>query len=164
MGNCGIRGLIANRGNINIMFRGEYHQNLDNKGRVNIPSKFREVLTTNFSEKLILTKFDGCIAAYPIEEWTILEEKARSLSSMKKEVRDFLRFFYSGAVECSIDKHGRTLIPPVLRSYAGLNKEVVFIGIISKIEIWSKEKWDEINSGFKDRFEELADKLGEIGF
>ena len=125
------------------MFRGRFEHTIDSKGRISIPAKFRELLAEKYDERVMITNFDRCLVAYPYEEWRSMEEKISSLSMVKKEAKAFQRFFVSAAVECPIDKLGRILIPPTLRSYAQLEKEVVFAGMVKKFEIWSKERFLE---------------------
>jgi MraZ protein len=145
------------------MFRGRHEHTIDPKGRVSIPSKFREVLTKKFDERLVITNFDGCLVAYPYEEWIRLEEKASSLSMVKKETRSFMRFFFSSAIECILDKQGRILIPHTLREYADLEKEVVLVGQLRKIEIWSKERWNEQILRAHENFDQISEVLSELG-
>src|SRR4030066_702119 len=111
------------------MFRGRFEHIIDSKGRVSIPAKFRELIVEKYDDRLILTNFDRCLVAYPYEEWRVLEERVGSLSMVKKEVKAFQRFFISGATECPIDNLGRILIPPTLRVYALMEKDVVFAGM-----------------------------------
>lgn len=145
------------------MFRGRFEHTVDSKGRVSIPAKFRELLAEKYDDRLILTNFDRCLVAYPYEEWKVLEERVGSLSMVKKEVKAFQRFFISGAAECPIDKLGRILIPPTLRDYAQLEKNVVFAGMLRKFEIWSKERWlEEIKRSEVD-FEGMGEALAELG-
>jgi MraZ protein len=137
------------------MFIGEYQHAIDNKNRMIIPSKFREELGSNF----VLTKgLDGCLYAYTMVEWKSLEEKLKKLPLTSKDARAFTRFFFSGANEIEIDKQGRALIPQNLLEYAGVEKEIVSIGVSTRIEIWSKSKWDEYNDSNID-FDEIAEKL-----
>lgn len=141
------------------MFIGEYNHGVDSKNRIIIPSKFREEL----GESFILTKgLDNCLYIYPMEEWKILEEKLRKLPLTNKDARAFVRFFFSGANEISIDKQGRALIPQNLMKYANINKEIVSIGVATRIEIWSKEKWEEYNDANID-YEQIAEKMSELG-
>jgi MraZ protein len=145
------------------MFRGRFEHTIDSKGRVSIPAKFRELLAEKYDDRLILTNFDRCLVAYPYEEWRVLEERVGSLSMVKKEVKAFQRFFISGATECPIDKLGRILIPPTLRDYAKLEKNVVFTGMLRKFEVWSKERWlEEIKRSEVD-FEGMGEALAELG-
>lgn len=145
------------------MFRGRFEHTVDSKGRVSIPAKFRDLLAEKYDDRLILTNFDRCLVAYPYEEWRVLEERVGSLSMVKKEVKAFQRFFISGATECPIDKLGRILIPPTLRDYAQLGRNVVFAGMLRKFEVWSKERWlEEIKRSEVD-FEGMGEALAELG-
>jgi MraZ protein len=145
------------------MFRGRFEHIVDSKGRVSIPAKFRELLAEKNDDRLILTNFDRCLVAYPYEEWRVLEERVGSLSMVKKEVKAFQRFFISGATECPIDKLGRILVPPTLRDYAQLGRNVVFAGMLRKFEIWSKERWlEEIKRSEVD-FEGMGEALADLG-
>ncbi len=145
------------------MFRGRFEHIVDSKGRVSIPARFRELLAEKYDDRLILTNFDRCLVAYPYEEWRVLEERVGSLSMVKKEVKAFQRFFISGATECPIDKLGRILVPPTLRDYAQLGRNVVFAGMLRKFEIWSKERWlEEIKRSEVD-FEGMGEALADLG-
>ena len=142
------------------MFIGEYRHNLDTKGRVIVRAKFRDGL----GDKFVITKgLDGCLFAYSKEEWTNFENKTKSLPLTNKDARAFVRFFFSGAVECEIDKQGRILIPPVLRDYAALTKDLVVIGVSSRVEIWSQEKWDNYSEAEDLEADVLAEKMAELG-
>lgn len=141
------------------MFIGEYQHAIDTKNRMIIPSKFREELGSSF----ILTKgLDGCLYAYTISEWKVLEEKLKSLPLTSKDARAFVRFFFSGANEIEIDKQGRALIPQNLLEYAQIKKDIVSIGISTRIEVWSKEKWEEYNNSDID-FDDIAEKMSQLG-
>ena len=126
------------------MFRGRFEHSLDLKGRVSIPSKFREILTTNYDERLIVTNFDNCLWAYPFAEWQAIEEKVSALPQFKPEVKALQRVFISAATECPLDKNGRVLIPQTLRDYAGITRDLVFVGMTKRIEIWSLERWQKV--------------------
>lgn len=144
------------------MFRGRFIHTIDSKGRVSVPIKFREVLSEKYEESLIVTtEVDQCLIAFPTEEWNRLEEKIRSLPSMSKELKAWMRFFYSGAVECPIDRQGRILIPPSLREYGNLNKEVVLIGLFNKIEIWDKGRWEAAMA--PEGLERVSETLAGLG-
>ncbi len=135
---------------------GEYEHNLDAKGRVIVPAKFREGL----GEKFVITRgLDKCLFAYPLEEWKILEEKLKKLPLTKKDARAFTRFFFSGAVECEIDKQGRVNLPQPLRTYSQLEKECVIIGVSERIELWSKELWDNYFLDSEESFSDIAENL-----
>jgi len=138
---------------------GEYQHTIDSKGRLFIPARFREGL----GEKFILTKgLDSCLFAYPPQEWTILEQKMRSMPFTSSDVRAFVRFFFAGACECDVDKQGRILIPSNLRKHAALDREVVVVGVSLRVEIWSREKWDKYNSESAELVEQIAEKI--VGF
>lgn len=142
------------------LFIGEYRHGLDVKGRIIVPSKFRDDL----GDKFVLTKgLDGCLFAYSKEEWANFEEKIRLLPLTSKDARAFVRFFFSGAVECEIDKQGRTLIPPMLRDYAGFTKDLVIIGVSTRVEIWSEEKWTNYSEAEDLEADSLAEKMAELG-
>ena len=140
------------------MFMGEYNHTIDAKGRLIVPSKFREVLGDEF----VVTKgLDGCLFVYDNKEWTAFEEKLKALPLMNKESRKFVRFFLAGATNAEVDKQGRILIPSVLREFAELDKDVVLVGVGSRIEIWSKTKWEEASE--YDDMEEIAEHMSELG-
>ena len=139
------------------MFIGEYEHSADAKGRVIMPAKLRD----DIGDKFILTKgLDGCLFAYSQTEWTNFEEKLKTLPLTNKNARDFVRFFLSGAIECEIDKQGRFLIPGNLRGYAKLDKEIVIIGVGTRIEIWNKASWIQSEENISaDEIAENMDKL-----
>lgn len=147
------------------MFRGRFNLNLDGKGRISIPSKFREILTVNYTNELVLTFFvDGCLAVFPMKEWLAFEAKTREFSSMKRDVRTFWRLLNAGLNECTMDKQGRVLIPSEMKERAGIVKEAVLLGMNNRFEIWSKQRWEGFYEGSKDTYEEVAEKLSAIGF
>ena len=140
------------------MFMGEYNHTIDAKGRLIIPSKFRESLGDEF----VVTKgMDGCLFVYDNEEWKKFEEKLLSLPMMDKQVRQFTRYFLAGAASVEVDKQGRILLPSVLREFAGLEKDVVLVGVASRIEIWSRERWEGTVS-FED-MDEISNHMFELG-
>lgn len=141
------------------MFIGEYQHAIDSKNRMIIPTKFRDGL----GNELIITKgLDGCLYIYTLAEWKIMEDKLKKLPLTSKDARAFVRFFFSGANEITIDKQGRALIPQNLCEYAGLQKEIVSIGVSTRIEIWAKDKWDKYNDS-DINFDEIAEKMSELG-
>lgn len=140
-----------------MFFMGEYNHTIDAKGRVSVPSKLREPLGEGF----VITKgLDGCLFMYEAAEWEKFEERISSLPMNRAEVRTITRFFLAGADKPEYDKMGRILIPQPLRNHAGLTKDVVFLGVGKRIEIWDKEKWEQCDLGDMD---EVAAKLEEIG-
>lgn len=142
------------------MLIGEYEHSLDAKGRLIMPSKLRE----DIGEKFIITKgLDGCLFGFSKQEWANFEEKLKTLPLTNKNARDFVRFFLSGATECEIDKQGRFLIVANLRQYASMEKEVVIIGVGTRIEIWNKQKWDSYNSEENISADEIAENMTMLG-
>lgn len=139
------------------MFMGEYNHTIDTKGRIIVPSKFRDALGDVF---VVTLGLDGCLFVYPNTEWESFLSKLRNLPG-SKEARQLQRYFMAGATECEVDKQGRILIPVKLREQAGLDKEVVFVGVLSKIEIWSKERWD--NNNIYDDMDAVAEHMSEYG-
>jgi MraZ protein len=143
------------------MFRGSFEHTVDSKGRVSVPSKFRDIIAERYEGKLVLTMdFDHCLTVYPLEEWEALEEKIKSLPMMQKEVKDFMRFFFSSATECELDKQGRILIPPAHRGSAGIAKNVMVVGIMNKIELWDVKAWEARNIQNGDKIGEALAALG----
>ena len=142
------------------MFIGEYQHTLDPKNRVIMPSKFREKL----GESFVMTKgLDNCLFIYSSEEWSIVEDKLKSLPMTNKDARAFVRFFFAGACECELDKQGRILMPNNLKDYANIDKELVIIGVSTRIEIWSKEEWNKFNSDANISYEDVAEKMSQLG-
>ena len=138
------------------MLMGEYQHNIDIKGRMIVPAKFREGLGDSF----VLTRgLDNCLFVYPMDEWKVLEGKLKQLPLTKKDARQFTRFFFSGAVECEIDKQGRINIPATLRTYSKLEKECIVIGVSNRIEIWSKDVWEDYFEASQESFEDIAENL-----
>lgn len=136
---------------------GEFHHNLDTKGRLILPAKIRE----NLGEKFIITKgIDKCLFVYPLNEWESIIQKYRELPNTK-EARDFMRFFLSGASECEFDRLGRINISEPLLKYASLNRECVIIGVNERLEIWNKDLWDNFVLENEKNFSNIADHLFE---
>ncbi|TQS75659.1 division/cell wall cluster transcriptional repressor MraZ [Ornithinibacillus gellani] len=138
------------------MFMGEFQHNIDTKGRIIVPSKFREGLGESF---VVTRGLDQCLFAYPMEEWKVLEEKMKKLPLTKKDARAFTRFFFSGAVECEVDKQGRINLPQPLRGYATLEKECVVIGVSNRIEFWAQDVWEDYFNQSEESFAEIAENL-----
>ena len=139
-------------------FMGEYNHIVDTKGRLIIPTDFREGLGAKF----VVTKgFDGCLFAYPQDAWEKFEEKLEALPLVRKEARTLVRFFVSGARTCELDKQGRILVPSVLREFAGLEKDVVLAGATNRVEIWSKSRWAQVSA--VDDMEDIAQQMADLG-
>jgi MraZ protein len=142
------------------VFTGEYFHTFDSKGRVIIPAKFREEL----GESFFLGKgFDNCLFVYPNSEWEVFLDELKKLSVLSNEQRKFTRKLLSGFIECSMDKQGRILLPPNLREYSRLKDEAVVIGVLNRIEIWNREDWDKYSDDENMDFEEMAEKMTELG-
>jgi MraZ protein len=124
------------------MFRGRFDHTIDDKGRVSLPVKFREILR-KYNDAIVITTFDGCLYVYPHEEWIKVEEKVSELPSGSREMRDFLRSLLANATECTVDKQGRILVPNSLRPIANLIKDVVIAGRIKHFEIWDRERFTQ---------------------
>lgn len=153
VGGCGR--IVYYKGRID-MFMGEYQHNMDTKGRMIIPAKFRDALGDIF---VVTRGLDQCLFVYPMEEWKILEAKLKKLPLTKKNARQFTRFFFSGAIECEVDKQGRVNIPQTLRTYSEIEKECIIIGVSERIEIWSKDIWDTYFAESEASFAEIAEDL-----
>ncbi|MBO8142083.1 MAG: division/cell wall cluster transcriptional repressor MraZ [Firmicutes bacterium] len=138
------------------MFLGEFQHALDDKGRLTIPARFREGLGQRF---VVTRGLDGCLFVYPQAEWQVLESRLKALPLTRGDARAFVRFLFSGACECELDRQGRVMLPPPLREYAGLEKDVVVIGVSNRVEIWAAARW----AGYVDKaaqsFAEIAEKL-----
>lgn len=141
-----------------VMFMSEYNHTVDAKGRLIIPSRFREIL----GEEFVISKgMDGCLFVYANDDWAAFEQKLTSLPMTNKEARKFARFFLAGAAQVELDKQGRILLPAALREFAELDKDVVLVGVGSRIEIWSKEKY-EAESDDVD-MDDIAASMEELG-
>ncbi len=142
------------------MFMGEYHHNLDSKGRLIIPAKLR----AQIGKKMVFTRgMEGCIFGYTMDVWHEIEVKLAHLPLTKRNVRNFMRLFYSGAMECEFDKQGRVNLTTTLKKHAGLTKECVIVGVSNRIEIWSQKRWDEFSKEANENYDEIAEDLDDIG-
>ena len=138
------------------MFMGEFHHNVDEKGRLIIPSKFRNDL----GKKFIVTRgIEKCLFVYSIDEWNNIVDKLKELPFTRKDAHTFMRMFLSGATECELDNNGRINIPSVLTTYANITKEVVVIGVNERLEIWSENSFDEFFNSNIDNFDDIAEGL-----
>jgi MraZ protein len=146
------------------VFRGQYHHTIDEKGRIIFPAKFREIFAEEYDNKLVITNWlDNCLIVFPYDEWLIIEEKVAHQSKLRKEVRSFQRFFMSGAVDCNLDGQGRVLIPPTLREYAKLEKDIVLVSMLKNIEIWSKDRFEEKIKQDAGEIDKCADFIADLG-
>lgn len=146
-----------------MLFRGRFEYTIDPKGRVNVPARFRDQLQDNGQASFVVTNFSGCLCVFPVAEWNRIEEQvAARVSSVHRKLNTFLRFFIGGAVEVVPDKQGRILIPPSLRAYAGLDRDVVITGMLKRFEIWSREKWEAEVARFETEGTEDPELTREI--
>lgn len=141
------------------MFMGEYCHSIDDKGRMIVPTKFRE----NLGQSFVVTRgLDHCLFAYPKTEWTQLEQKLKTLPFTKADARAFTRFFFSGACEVELDKQGRIRLPANLRNFAKLEKECVVIGVSTRIEIWCKDHWNQYYTDSEESFNKIAESIVDL--
>ena len=141
------------------MFLGRHAHNLDEKGRLAIPARFRELL----AEGLVLTRgIDLCIAAYPRPAWEKLAEKVNALSLADRDARQFRRMVFAAAADVSLDGQGRIVVPADLRGYAGIEREAIVVGVHTSIEIWSPARWEEVSGQVEDGGEEIAARLADM--
>jgi MraZ protein len=142
------------------MLLGEYQHNLDTKGRMAIPAKFREVVSTG---AIITRGIDNCLFVFANAEWEILAKKLIALPLAQSNSRAFVRLMLAGATDVTVDNQGRILIPDYLRKYAGLDKEVIVAGLYNRIEVWDKGSWQAYKTKTESSSEEIAEQLGELG-
>ena len=142
------------------MFYGEHEHSIDEKGRLIIPSKFREVFKENYVERFFVTRgLDTCLFVFTEDEWKKQESRFKSMSFTSSEARQFNRLFFSGACEVTCDKQGRILVPQYLKDFAKIKRDVVIVGVSNRMEIWGKENWREFYTNTKDQFEKSAENL-----
>ena len=142
------------------MFYGEYEHAMDRKGRLIIPSKFREVFKENYVERFFVTRgLDTCLFVFTEDEWKKQEGRFRGLSFTSREARQFNRIYFSGACEVTCDRQGRILVPQYLKDFAKIKVDAVVVGVSNRMEIWSKELWKEFYSNTKDSFEKIAENI-----
>lgn len=138
------------------MFTGEYQHTLDEKGRVIVPARLRDELGERF---MITRGLDQCLFIYTMEEWQKIEQKLKALPFTRSDARAFTRLFFSGAAELESDRQGRALIPQNLREYAGIEKDVMIIGVSNRVEVWCEQAWKKYCSEANENFEKVAEKL-----
>lgn len=140
------------------MFLGQYEHTIDEKGRLIIPAKYRESLGDNF---IITFGLDVCLFVYPIEEWKVLAEKLKLLPLGQRDARAFKRILFSRATSCTLDNQGRAIIMKYLRDYARIKREVMVIGVLDRIEVWSKEIWQGYFKEIEGSYEDIAERIYE---
>ena len=147
------------------MFRGSSFHNLDPKGRLIVPARFRDVLKQSSVDGLMVSAMDGALSCYTFEEWRKIEQRILNLVVKSENMRRFRRIFVGGAHECMLDKQGRILIPPSLRQQAGLEKEVVLVGVLDHFEVWAKGSWAQEDKKLQNAMknEDLRNEVAELG-
>jgi MraZ protein len=147
------------------MFRGTSFHTIDPKGRIIIPSRFRDFIKSDGFDGVMISSLDNCLYAYPFQEWHQLEKKILSLAETNDYMRRFRRLFIGGAFECNCDKQDRILIPMSLRQLAGLDKEIAIVGVLKYFEIWSREKWESeyMNLEQDMQKEEVRNEIAKLG-
>jgi len=138
---------------------GQYRHSLDGKNRLFIPARLRQ----NVRKFISTSGLEGCLFVYTPENWRKITERLKTLPLTKADARKFLRTFLSGANECPVDDQGRILIPKTLCSYANIRKEVIVVGVLDRIEIWSKSNWERYQKEAEKQFVEVAEKLVDLG-
>ena len=156
-------GAVGKETLIKSRFRSRSEHTLDPKGRLNVPSRFKEVLQHYGSTALMLTSWGRYLRAYPASEWQIIEDKLLSQGREEPNLSGFIRHVVSGITECSLDKQGRLLIPASLRSEVGISKDVVLNGMLEFVEIWDKDSWLGEYRRTRDNFEQYNDSLAKLG-
>ena len=142
------------------MLLGEYRHNVDVKGRVSVPSKFRGDLGQSF----VVTKgLDNCLFMYSKNEWETFENKLKQLPLTNQDARSFMRFFFAGATECEVDKQGRINIPQNLRDYANIKKDVVIVGVATRAEVWDLDTWEQYTTSDSLDVSKIASQMSELG-
>jgi len=147
------------------MFRGSSFHTIDSKGRVIIPARWRELINSSGSYGLMISGMDNCLVSYTFEEWSRIEKRILSLAKKSESMRRFRRVFIGGAFECNIDKQDRILIPPTLRQYAQLDKDIVLVGVLDHFEVWSRDSWDNENRHMVEdlKNEEVRNEIADLG-
>jgi len=140
------------------MFLGQHEHTIDEKGRLIVPAKYRESLGDNF---IITFGLDVCLFVYPLEEWKVLSEKLKLLPLGQRDARAFKRILYSRATSCTLDNQGRVIIMKYLRDYARIKREVMVIGVLDRLEIWSKDIWQGYFKEIEDSYEDIAERIYE---
>lgn len=147
------------------MFRGSSFHTIDEKGRFAIPARFRDVLRASGFDGIMVSRLDGCLKAYTMGEWGKIESRILQLAEKSDSMRRFRRVFIGGASQCACDKQGRVLIPPALRQYGELDRDVVLVGVLDHFEIWARKKWDQESMGLEDdmKQEDVRNQIAKLG-
>ncbi len=149
------------------MFRGTFEHTIDDKGRISVPARFREMLQATDDDRLVITNFlissVRCLDVYPHAAWVQLEERLRAKPQFDQRVLRFQNYYFAAAHDCVLDKQGRLLLPPVLREYAGLTRDVVFTSALEKFRIWDRDQWKQVFGEAEQSIMERPEDLTELG-
>ncbi len=147
------------------MYRGSSFHTIDTKGRIIIPARFRDVIQKDGADGLMISRMDGSLVAYTMEEWSKIERRILSLAQKSESMRRFRRVFIGGAHPCSCDKQDRILIPPPLRQYAEFSREIVLVGVLDHFEIWARENWEKENLHMEEdmKKEDVRNEIAALG-
>ena len=147
------------------MFRGSSFHTIDAKGRIIIPTRFRDVIKAGEVDGVMVSRMDNCLVAYTLDEWRKIEARILSMAEKSESMRRFRRVFIGGAFECICDRQERVLIPPSLRQYAQLDKEIVMVGVLDHFEIWSRDRWDQENQHMEEdmKLEDVRNEIARLG-
>jgi|TARA_B100001750_G_C15421767_1_gene553339 MraZ protein len=146
-----------------LMFRGQYIHKISSTGRVSLPSRFRDILKEKYeTATIIISLFDKCAVGYPLPEWKELESKISKLPQFKKDIVEFERYLIGSANECEIDTEGRIMVPSLLRKSMKIKGSVVFVGMLSRFEIWSEKEWDANNKTSFSKFQKSRESINDI--
>ena len=147
------------------MFRGSSFHTIDAKGRIIVPARFREAVRAGGADAIMVSQMDRCLVGYPLEEWQKIEDRIMTLAEKSESLRRFRRVFIGGAHECTFDRQDRILIPPTLRQYAAMEKQIVMVGVLDHFEIWSKANWDAEHQRLEDdmKIEEVRNEIARLG-
>lgn len=144
-----------------MVFLGEYRHSLDDKGRITVPSKFRE----SFTDGLVVTKgFENCLFVFTKTGWLEFAGQIQQLRTLKKDARTISRFIFGGASEDTVDKQGRVMVPSALREWGQIKKEVVIIGVSNRLEVWSEDNWNKVENEAAASYSQIAEELADLGF
>ena len=146
------------------MFRGSSFHTIDQKGRIIVPARFRDIIRAD-GDGVMVSMLDACLVAYTFEEWRQIENKILSMAEKSENMRRFRRVFIGGAFDCPCDKQERVLIPPTLREYAAFDREIVLVGVLDHFEIWSRENWDRENQQMEAdmKKEDVRNEIAKLG-
>ena len=147
------------------MFRGSSYHTIDAKGRIIVPARFRDIIRASGTDGVMVSRMDGALVAYPFDEWNKIEARILSLAEKSDTMRRFRRVFIGGAFACPCDRQERILVPPALRGYAQLERDIVLAGVLDHFEVWSRENWERENLAMDDDMqrEAVRNEIARLG-